>query len=102
MPRKKESSDEYEPEGLSEPEKGSSASDAEPERPEIPDELTERRAKMNRKNIVESEGLIFKFIPKKCTEQPVPNFSLFFGITQKTAGLRSLKMCTNNFYFQFF
>ena len=55
MPRKKESSDEYEPDEVSEPEKGSSDEASEPE-PEIPDELTERRAKVNRKNIVESEG----------------------------------------------
>ena len=52
MPRKKESSDEYEPE-LSE--KSDDQSADEPENAEIPEILTERKAKVNRKNIVESE-----------------------------------------------
>merc|ERR1712130_52988 len=49
---KKESSDEYEPE-LSE--KSDDQSADEPENAEIPEILTERKAKVNRKNIVESE-----------------------------------------------
>ena len=53
MPRKKSSSDEYEPE-LSE--KSDDQSADEPENEEIvPEILSERKAKVNRKNIVESE-----------------------------------------------
>ena len=57
MPRKKQSSDEYEPEHLSDEDvKGSSDGGSTPNEPEIPpDFLTERKAKVNRKEIVESE-----------------------------------------------
>merc|ERR1712110_735310 len=54
MGRRKESSDEYEPEGVVDG-SASEKSEAESE-PELPPEiLTERKAKMNRKHVIESE-----------------------------------------------